>query len=128
VRFGANLEVSLLPQHYDRNRWGMELRPIAAYEDEHWLWRSTPSSISRSRVPTTTGAMFQPAAMAVFKLIQFASVGVEYYGNLGPFSGFASGREQEHYIYEVFNLLAVSHIELNAGSARDSPLEATRSP
>jgi hypothetical protein len=53
--------------------------------------------------------------MAVFKLFELASVGVEYYGNLGPFSGFASGREQEHYIFEVFNLLAVSHIEINAG-------------
>jgi hypothetical protein len=116
VRFGANLEVSLLPQHYDRNRWGMELRPIAAYEDEHWLLAFNPIvDLALAGPDYHRGPWFQPAAMAVFKLIQFASVGVEYYGNLGPFSGFASGREQEHYIYEVFNLLAVSHIELNAG-------------
>ena len=49
VRFGANLEVSLLPQHYDRNRWGMELRPIAAYEDKHWLLAFNPIVDLRAR-------------------------------------------------------------------------------
>jgi hypothetical protein len=53
--------------------------------------------------------------MAVLKVFAVASVGVEYYGNLGPFSGFAPWREQEHYLFEVVNLLAVAHVELNAG-------------
>ena len=116
VRFGANLEVSLLPQHYDRNRWGMELRPIAAYEDKHWLLAFNPIvDLALAGPDQHQGPSLQPAAMAVFKLFGVASVGVEYYGNLGPFSGFTPAREQEHYIFEVFNLLAVSHIELNTG-------------
>ena len=116
VRLGANLEVSFLPERYDRNRWGMELRPIAAYEDKHWLLAVNPIvDLALAGPDYHRGPWFQPAAMAVFKLFEFASVGVEYYGNLGPFSDFASGREQEHYIFEVFNLLAVSHIEINAG-------------
>jgi hypothetical protein len=116
VRFGANFELSLLPQHYDRNRWGMELRPIAAYEDKHWLFAFNPIvDLALAGPDYHRGPWFQPAAMAVFKLFQLASVGVEYYGDLGPFSGFASGREQEHYVFEVFNLLAVSHVEINAG-------------
>ena len=30
VRLGLNVEVSLLPETFDRDRWGNELRPIAA--------------------------------------------------------------------------------------------------
>jgi hypothetical protein len=116
VRLGANLELSLLPEHYDRNRWGMELRPIVAYEDKHWLLAFNPIvGLALAGPDCHDGPSFQPAAMAVFKPFEVASVGVEYYGDLGPFSGFKSGREQEHYVFEVFNLLALSHIELNAG-------------
>jgi hypothetical protein len=116
VRLGANFELSLLPEHYDRNRWGMELRPIAAYEDKHWLFAFNPIvDVALAGPDLHEGPSFQPAAMAVLKVFEFASVGVEYYGNCGPFSGFVSWREQEHYIFEVFNLLAVSHVELNAG-------------
>lgn len=43
------------------------------------------------------------------------SVGVEYYSNLGPFSGFLPLDQQEHYLFEVFNLLSIPHFELNAG-------------
>jgi hypothetical protein len=116
VRLGANLELSLLPEHYDRNRWGMELRPIAAYEDKHWLFAFNPIvGIALAGPDLHEGPSFEPAAMAVLKFLEVASIGVEYYANLGPFSGFASVREQEHYIFEVFNLLGVSHIEINAG-------------
>jgi hypothetical protein len=116
VRLGANVELALLPEHYDRNRWGTELRPIAAYEDKHWLLAFNPIvDLALAGPDLHEGPSFQPAAMAGFKLFEVASVGVEYYGNLGPFSGFKPWREQEHYIFEVFNLLAVPHVEINAG-------------
>jgi hypothetical protein len=116
LRFGINLEVSLLPEHYDRNRWGMEVRPIAAYEDKHWLLAFNPIvDIALAGPERHEGPSFEPAAMAVFKVLQIASFGVEYYGNWGPFSGFSSWQEQEHYLFEVFNLLAAEHVELNAG-------------
>ena len=116
VRIGANLELALLPVHYDRNRWGMELRPIAAYEDKNWLFAFNPIvDLALAGPDRREGPTFQPAAMAVFKVLGAASVGVEYYGDLGPFSDFAPSRSQEHYVFEVVNLLAASPIEINAG-------------
>jgi len=116
VRLGANFELALLPQHYDRNRWGMEVRPIVAYEDKHWLFAFNPIvDLALAGPDYHEGPSFEPAAMAVLKVLKIASIGVEYYGNWGPFSGFAPWREQEHYLFEVFNLLAVAHVELNAG-------------
>ena len=116
VRLGLNMEVSLLPEHYDRNRWGMEVRPIAAYEDKRWLFAFNPIvDIALAGPDAHEDPLFEPAAMAIVKVFGGVSVGVEYYGNLGSFSGFASWRDQEHYLFEVFNLLAVSHVEFNAG-------------
>jgi hypothetical protein len=116
VRLGANFELSLLPEHYDRNRWGTELRPIVAYEDKHWLFAFNPILGFALACPDLhEGPSFAPAAMALLKVFGVASVGVEYYGDLGPFSGFVPWREQEHYIFEVFNLVTLSHIDLNAG-------------
>lgn len=116
IRIGANLEVALLPVHYDRNRWAAELRPIVAYESKRWLLACNPIvDLALAGPDRGEGPSFQPAALAVLKVFQTASVGLEYYGNLGAFSGFAAWREQEHYLFEVVNLLVLSHIELNAG-------------
>jgi hypothetical protein len=42
VRLGVNVELSLLPVRYDRDRWGGEVRPIAAWENERWLFAVNP--------------------------------------------------------------------------------------
>jgi hypothetical protein len=42
-------------------------------------------------------------------------LGLEYYGDLGGLFDPAPLRAQQHYVYEVANLLAVRGLELNAG-------------
>ena len=52
----------------------------------------------------------------MFKIGELVSLGAEYYANLGAFStGLVPLKQQEHYVYEVLNLLAVKHFELNFG-------------
>lgn len=48
-RLGVNLEVSYLPEAYDRSRWGSEVRPIVAWEDATWLFAFNPI-VDRSAV------------------------------------------------------------------------------
>jgi hypothetical protein len=116
VRLGVNFEAAYVPEHYDRNRWSMEVRPIAAYEDTHWLFAINPIvDVALAGSDSRQGPSFQPAAMAVLKILGAASLGVECYGDCGPLSGFLPWREQEHYLFEVLNLLAVSDVEFNAG-------------
>jgi hypothetical protein len=116
-RLGLNIEFSLLPQGYDRDRWGNELRPIVAWENERFEFVLNPIVDSSLAGPDeSAGPTFQPCLMAVYKVHEAVSLGFEYYTNLGPFSsGFLPLREQEHYVYEVFNLLSVKRLELNAG-------------
>ncbi len=116
-RLGLNIEFSYLPQGYDRNRWGNELRPIVAFENDRVLLVLNPIIDTPLAGPDYgQGPSFEPCLMAVYKVHEAVSFGVEYYTNLGPFSGgFLPLDQQEHYLYEVFNLLAVPHVELNAG-------------
>jgi hypothetical protein len=115
-RLGLNVEVSLLPEGYDRSRWGNELRPIVAWENEHFEFALNPIIDTSLADPDWhAGPSFEPCLMAVYKVQDDVSLGVEYYSDLGPFSGFRPLRDEEHYVYEVFNLLAIRNVELNAG-------------
>jgi len=116
VRLGANVELAFLPEHYDRNRWGVELRPIAAYEDRRWVFGFNPIiGLPIAGPDLHAGPSCEPAAMALLKLFEVVSVGVEYYANLGPFSRFLPWREQEHTVFEVLNFIAWSHVEMGVG-------------
>jgi hypothetical protein len=116
-RLGANLELSYLPDKYDRDQWGGELRPIAAWENHRWLFAVNPIvDVSLRGEGWRAGPTFQPAAKAAYKWEGSLGVGFEYYANLGAFGdGFAALRDQEHYIYEVIDLLAIEGVEVNAG-------------
>jgi hypothetical protein len=116
ARLGVNLEVSLLPEHYDRSRWGGEIRPIAAWEDERWLFAVNPIvDLSFASPGASDGPSFEPALMAKVKVGGKVAFGVEYYASFGPIAKPDVWSAQEHYVYEAFDLLAVPHFELNAG-------------
>jgi hypothetical protein len=112
TRLGVNIEVSDLPRRYEAARWGLEVRPIAAWDVARFRFAVNPIV----DFPLTGGpASFEPAAQALYEIPGAVSVGLEYYAALGAFTGFSALREQEHYLFEVVNLLAVRGFELNAG-------------
>jgi hypothetical protein len=105
MRLGLNVEVSCLPNLFDRNVWAMELRPIVAWEDDHMVLAINPIvGIPLGGLDSVT---FEPAALAVYKVERRVSLGFEYYGSFGG--------AQIHYLYEVVNVLAVDRFELNIG-------------
>jgi hypothetical protein len=116
LRLGANFELSLVPTHFDRDRWGTEVRPIVAWEDEHVLAAanlnvSTPLAGDGFR----DGPAFEPNAMALAKIAGKVAVGLEYYAGFGPIASPLSLRDQEHYVYEAAHLLAIEALELAVG-------------
>jgi hypothetical protein len=116
-RLGANFEMSLMPDKYDRDQLGTEVRPIVAWENERWLFAVNPIvDLSLRGDGWRAGPSFEPAAKASYKWDGQLGVGFEYYANLGAFGdGFAALRDQEHYVYEVIDLLTIEGFELNAG-------------
>jgi hypothetical protein len=74
----VNLEVSFLPTAYDRDQWGMEVRPIVAWEDERWLFVVNPIvDISLAGPDYGAGPTFEPAAMAKVKIAETVAVGFD---------------------------------------------------
>jgi hypothetical protein len=106
LRFGLNIELSYLPPEFDANQWGMELRPMAVWENEHWELAINPIVDVSFGNPATPS--FEPAVLAVYKFGERVSLGFEYYGTI-------ESKREEHYVFEVVNLLAVPHVELNIG-------------
>jgi hypothetical protein len=115
-RLGLNIEFSRVPDTYDRDRWGNELRPIVAFENDVVAFAVNPIVDSSLAGPdASAGPTFEPCLSLAFKIHEAVSVGAEYYTNLGPFRGFLPWNEEEQYVYEVFNVLSVKRFELNAG-------------
>jgi hypothetical protein len=111
-RLGVNVEVSWLPARFEADRWGLEVRPIAAWD----VWRLHFAVNPIVDVSLATGTTsFEPALYALYEVRGVVSLGFEYYAALGPFTGFSALHDQEHYLFEVVNLLAVHKFELNAG-------------
>jgi hypothetical protein len=116
LRLGANFEVSLLPTHFDRNEWAGELRPIVAWENEQFAFALNPIiDVAFAGPDYSDGPTFQPAAMALYKWEDRVSLGFEYYANYGPFTDLLPLSKEEQYVFEVVNVLAVKHFELNIG-------------
>jgi hypothetical protein len=113
LRLGANFEISALPSKYDADRIGGEIRPIVAWEDEGWLFAFNP--ILGLSFHAHASPSFEPAAMAVRKLGSAVSAGLEYYGDIGSITGPKPVRDQEHYLYEVVNLIGIERVEVNFG-------------
>ena len=116
-RLGVNLEVAYLPPTYDAGRWGSEVRPILAWHDDRWLFALNPILDQTLVSPgASDGPSFQPALKAAATVGPVA-LGFEYYATIDRlFAGRTPAlRDQEHYLYEVVDLLAVEHFELNVG-------------
>jgi hypothetical protein len=115
-RLGVNLEVSRIPEAYDRDRWGTEVRPIAAWENAAWHFALNPILDTSLAGPgSSEGPSFEPALMAKYKIEERVALGIEYYANFGPIVGPSSWSEQEHYVFEAIDVLFLKQFELNFG-------------
>jgi hypothetical protein len=117
LRIGVNVEVSRLPEIYDRDRWGSEVRPIVAWEDDAWILAFNPIVDASLAGPgADDGPSFEPALMAKVKIRDAVALGVEYYAGFGPIAHPSSWSEQEHYVFESFDLLSIERLELNVAA------------
>jgi hypothetical protein len=116
-RLGLNIEISRIPDRYDRDGWGSEIRPIVAWDTRSFLLVVNPIlDQALAGTGASDGPVFEPAALAEYKTTMHLGLGVEYYASLGPIgSGFVPLASQEHYVYEVLNVLGIARLEINIG-------------
>ena len=115
IRLGVNFEFSIVPRSYDPDRYGGELRPIAAWEDERWLFAANPIiDFSFAGSGAKEGPAFEPAIMAKRKLGAIA-LGLEYYAAFGPIAHPLPWSGEGQYLYETFDVTSSPVMELNFG-------------
>ncbi len=115
-RFGVNLEIASIPTNFDRDHWGAEVRPIMAWANDTWLFAVNPIfETSLAGAGLKDGPAFAPAAMAVYDVAHLVGLGLEYYADLGAIADFEPLSRQQHYVYEVFHVLAIEDFELQMG-------------
>ncbi|HET6145897.1 MAG TPA: hypothetical protein VFH68_00070, partial [Polyangia bacterium] len=114
LRLGANVEVSYLPARYEAERWGAELRPIAAWQGARWLLAVNPILDFSFGGGGGTPA-FEPAAAVLIRVHEMVSIGAEYYAGLGPIDAPAAWRDQQQIIYQVINIEPARGLDLNLG-------------
>ena len=102
TRLGMNFEIALEPG----GKWGGEIRPILAWENDRFLFAANPN--------ISFPAAFEPGAMAKVKAGPIA-IGFEYYGT---YPG------NENYLFEAIDLIAFKHLELNVGIGEGETLVA----
>jgi hypothetical protein len=115
-QLAINVEFAVLPEAYDRDRWGNEVRFIAGWENATWIFMLNPmldTPLAGEGLPE--GPSLVSAATAKFKIQGKVAVGLEYYGDYGPLADLSPWAEQAHYLFEAFDLLSVARLELNAG-------------
>jgi hypothetical protein len=116
LRLGANLELSVVPEAYDRDRWGSELRPIVAWASDDWLFAFNPILDQSLAGPgASDGPKFEPALKAARDVARVVDLGFEYYANFGPIASPSPWRDQEHYLYCVVDVVGLERWELNVG-------------
>jgi hypothetical protein len=115
---GINLEISRLPDSYDRDRWGAEIRPIATATvggDRLFFSANPIVDLGLAGPAASVAPSFEPAATALYVVGGLCSLGLEYYANLGPIGSWLPANQQEHYLYEVANVLRWRRWEINLG-------------
>ncbi|HEX7601623.1 MAG TPA: hypothetical protein VF316_08465 [Polyangiaceae bacterium] len=116
LRLGFNVELAALPQRFDPDRYGGELRPIIAWEDKYFHLAANPNvEFTLAGDGWRAGPAFAPAVAAYLRIPNALELGVEYYGSFGPMANIPSFSQQEHYVFVASNLLAFEGWELNVG-------------
>lgn len=116
VQFGGNIELDYMRHAAEENPTTLELRPIVgssfkgfravadfAFEDPF----SGPGAHH--------GFQFEPSAELVYKLTEWVSPAVEYYGDMGSIQPLPKVQEQQHFIVPTLNFDFLPQLELNLG-------------
>ena len=98
------------------NTWTLEIRPILDRAWGRWYVAVNPTLARVLRGPGSgSGVLFSPSGRVSFDAWRTVTAGIEYYGSMGPLSGFAPAARQLHELFGAIDLHAWRMWEVNAG-------------
>jgi hypothetical protein len=101
---------------FSEDTWTLEIRPIIDKEIGRWYLSFNPTLDRSFHGPgVSQGVSFSPNFKASYKVNKRVDAGLEYYGALGPVTGFDPFRDQQQQILPSIDLNLGPDWEFNAG-------------
>lgn len=101
---------------FSSDTWTIEIRPIIDKKLGRWYWSFNPTfDRSFHGESTSKGIEFSPNLKFSYDLTKRVSAGLEYYGSLGPVTGFDPLRDQQQQILPAIDLNLGPQWEFNLG-------------
>lgn len=105
VRAGVNFEVGRVPATVAADAWGMEIRPILAWQPGRWTFALNPILDLPLSGPSGGTPDLEPALKVAFDTHLGFMVGGEWYAGLGPVNGLVRPRDESHTVFGVVDLV-----------------------
>jgi hypothetical protein len=118
VGVSLSTEVGYQRRAFSADTWTMELRPIVDKQLGRWYLALNPTVDRSFHGPgTAQGVVFSPNVKVGYDVTRKINAGLEYYGSLGPLSGFDPVAQQQHQIVPSLDLNLGPDWEFNFGIA-----------
>ena len=116
VGVSLSTEVGYQRYAFSPDTWTLELRPIIDKQVGRWYLAFNPTFDRSFHGPSVSqGLVFSPNFKAGFDFTKKINAGLEYYGSLGPITGFDPVRDQQQQIVPAIDLNLSPNWEFNFG-------------
>jgi len=101
---------------FSEDTWTWEIRPIVDQKIGKWYWAGNPALERSWHGPgVKRGVVFSPNLKFSYDFTPKIAGGIEYYGSLGPVTGFDPVSRQQHQIFPAIDLDLAPQWEINLG-------------
>ncbi|PYV17535.1 MAG: hypothetical protein DMG21_08145 [Acidobacteria bacterium] len=109
-------EIGYQRPKFSPDTWTWEIRPIVDKQIGRWYWSLNPSFDRSFHGPSVSkGLEFSPNFKFSYDVTKKIAAGLEYYGAVGPVTGFDPLADQQHQIFPTLDLNLAPQWEINIG-------------
>ncbi len=116
VDVSVSNEIGYQRRKFSEDTWTWEIRPIVDKKQGRWYWSLNPTLDRSFHGPgVNQGVVFSPNFKFSYDLTKKIAAGLEYYGSVGPVTGFDPVSQQQHQIFPTIDLDIAPQWEINFG-------------
>jgi hypothetical protein len=116
VGVSVSNELGYQRRQFSTDTWTWEIRPIVDQKTGRWYWSINPTLDRSFHGPgVRDGVVFSPNFKFYYDFTRKISGGLEYYGSVGPVTGFNPIAQQQQQIFPAIDLNLAPRWEINFG-------------
>lgn len=116
VDVSLSTEFGYQRRRFSQDTWTIEIRPIIDKKQGRWYWSFNPTLDRSFHGPSVSrGIEFSPNLKVSYDVTPKVAAGFEYYGALGPVTGFDPVQDQQQQFFPTIDLNLAPQWEVNFG-------------